>query len=76
MAEKKTAFKFLKLEELRTKKPAELDKYLADIKAAREQLRMDLSTNKSKGTHMVSKLKHEVARVKTVQAETRQKEEA
>lgn len=60
--------KTLSVKELRTKKPAEIEKYIAEIKASQAELNHAIYTNKEKQTHQVGMLKKAVARAKTILA--------
>lgn len=61
--------KLLTSKEMRTKKPAELNKYVAELKAKRTELLELLNTGKEKSTHQLSAMKRSIAQAKTVISE-------
>jgi large subunit ribosomal protein L29 len=62
-------FKLLSTKELRAKKAAELDKYLAELRQNYTDLHHAVATNKDKQTHQLGQIKKTVARVNTILSE-------
>ncbi len=60
--------KLLTLEELRAKKPAEVDTYIAQLYTQQTEHNHALYTNKDKQTHQVKLIKKAIARAYTVQS--------
>lgn len=54
--------------ELRTKKPAEIETYIAELKKNQIELHHAIHTNKENKTHQVGVIKKAIARAKTVQS--------
>lgn len=52
--------------DLKSKKSADLDKYITDTKKQLSELTHLISTNKDKQTHQVKQLKRVVAQAKTI----------
>lgn len=59
--------KTLTPKELRTKKRAEIEKYLAELKQSQRELNHLIYTNKENKTHQVGIIKKAIARAKTIQ---------
>ena len=59
----------MKANELRNKNEAELGKELLDLRKAQFSLRMQLSTQQLSNTSQLSKLRKDIARIKTIQNE-------
>lgn len=59
--------KLLTAKELVSKKPAEIEKYIAEIKQSQQELNHALYTNKEIKTHQVGNLKKALARALTIQ---------
>lgn len=59
--------KTLTVKELRTKKPAEIEKYIAELKKSQIELDHAIYTNKENKTHQVGIVKKAIARAKTIQ---------
>jgi large subunit ribosomal protein L29 len=55
--------------DLRQKNEADLNKELLDLRKAQFSLRMQLATQQLNNTSQLSKLRKEIARVKTIQHE-------
>ena len=66
--------KLISVKDMRTKKPADLDKYILDINNSRADLLEQLQTSKEKSTHQLSQMKRSVAQAKTVKSELNAKE--
>lgn len=66
--------KTLTVKELRSKKPAEIEKYITELKQSQTELNHAIYTNKEKQTHQVSVLKKAVARAKTLLAASAREE--
>lgn len=60
----------LTLKELRSKKPAEIEAYIADLKKSQVELNHSINTNKENKTHQVGVIKKAIARAKTIQNAT------
>jgi len=61
--------KLLTVKDMRTKKPAELHKYVSELKAQRIELLEQLSTGKEKTTHLIGKIKKSIAQAQTIATE-------
>lgn len=61
--------KLTPVKDLRSKKPAEIEKYITELKKNQAELNHAIYTNKEKQTHQVSQIKRAIAQAKTVQAE-------
>jgi len=59
----------MKSTELRQKNEADLNKELLDLRKAQFSLRMQLSTQQLSNTSQISKLRKDIARIKTIQHE-------
>lgn len=59
----------MKATDLRKKDDAELGKELLDLRKAQFSLRMQLATQQLSNTSQVSKLRKDIARIKTIQHE-------
>ncbi len=59
----------MKASELRQKSPAELEKELLDVRRAQFSLRMQVATQQITNTSQISRLRKDVARIKTIQRE-------
>jgi large subunit ribosomal protein L29 len=59
----------MKATEVRQKNEAELGKELLDLRKAQFSLRMQLATQQLTNTSQVSKLRKDIARIKTIQHE-------
>jgi len=59
----------MKVSELRSKSDADLVRDLLDLRKAQFSLRMQLSTQQLNNTSQLAKLRKDVARIKTIQAE-------
>ena len=59
----------LTVKELRTKKPADIEKYLVEMELSQVAHNLGLNTNKEKQTHQVKVIKKAIALAKTVQTE-------
>lgn len=59
----------MKASELRQKSDADLGKELLDLRKAQFSLRMQLATQQLTNTSQVSKLRKDIARIKTIQHE-------
>jgi ribosomal protein L29 len=57
----------LTVKELRSKKPAEVEAYIADLKKSQTELNHNISTNKENKTHQVGVIKKAIARALTIQ---------
>lgn len=66
--------KLITTKELHTKKPAELAKYLTELKTTLNDLQYQIHTNKDKQTHQLKILKRSIARVKTIETSLKGKE--
>lgn len=67
--------KTLTIKDLRTKKPSELEKYIAELQKSQAELIHAISINKEKQTHQHSVIRRAIARAKTVQAEAAKEKE-
>lgn len=67
--------KTLSIKDLRAKKPAELEQYVAELKTNQAELVHLMSINKEKQTHQLSVIKRAIAQAKTVQAQAAKEEE-
>lgn len=56
----------LTMKELRAKKPAEVEKYITDLKQSQIELNHAISTNKETKTHQVKVIKKSIAKALTV----------
>ena len=61
--------KLLTTKELRSKKPAEIAKYVESLKVERVELIHSLQSGKSKSTHRLSQMKRSIATALTVSKE-------
>ncbi len=61
--------KLTTVKELRTKKPADIDKYIVELKKTQADLNHAIYTNKDKQTHQVGEIKQAIARAMTIKAE-------
>ncbi len=59
----------MKATELRQKNDADLGKELLDLRKAQFSLRMQLATQQLSNTSQLSKLRKDIARIKTIQHE-------
>ena len=59
----------MKASELRQKSPAELEKELLDVRRAQFSLRMQVATQQITNASQISRLRKDVARIKTIQRE-------
>lgn len=59
----------MKANELRQKNDGDLGKELLDLRKAQFSLRMQLATQQLNNTSQLSKLKKDIARIKTIQNE-------
>jgi large subunit ribosomal protein L29 len=59
----------MKANDLRKKSVEDLDKELVDLRKAQFNARMQISTQQSNKTDQLSKLRQDIARVKTIIAE-------
>lgn len=65
----------LTTKELRTKKSADLDKYVADLTKQQTELVHQVSLQKENKTHQLGVIKKAIARAKTIQTELEGKEQ-
>lgn len=65
----------LTTKDLRSKKPADIDKYIADLQKQRTELVHQVSLQKENKTHQLGVLKTAIARAKTIQTELQGKEQ-
>jgi ribosomal protein L29 len=56
----------LTAKELRAKKTADIEKYIAELQSSQIELNHSISTNKENKTHQVGVIKKAIARAKTV----------
>ena len=61
--------KTLTPKELRTKKPADIEKYIIELEQSQVELNLALNTNKEKTTHQIGIIKKAIARANTIQTE-------
>lgn len=66
--------KTLTIKELRAKKPAELEKYIAELKKSQSELHHAIYTNKESKTHQVGVIKRAIAQAHTVLGENKEEE--
>lgn len=66
--------KITPVKDLRTKKPAELAKYVSELRVAQTELSHGLATNKEKQTHQVKLIKKAIATAQTVASEIQKAE--
>jgi ribosomal protein L29 len=66
----------MKMKELRTKSPVELDKLLTDKERELFTLQMELATRKIKTHSDIPKAKRLIARIKTLQNEPKEEDHA
>lgn len=59
--------KTLTIKELRSKKPAEIEKYVLELKKSQSELSHEIYTNKETKTHQLGVIRKAIARAKTVQ---------
>lgn len=59
--------KTLTVKELRTKKLAEIEKYIFELKKSQSELNHEIYTNKETKTHQIGVIRKAIARAKTVQ---------
>lgn len=67
--------KFLSQKELQSKKPAEIDVYIAELQKNHAELVHLIQTGKEKTTHQLGQIKKSIARAYTAQTQQTQKEE-
>jgi|GEM_PF-6751593 len=67
--------KTLTPKELRTKKPADIEKYIIELEQSQVDLNLALNTNKEKKTHQIGIIKKAIARANTIQTELNAQEE-
>lgn len=67
--------KLLSIEDLRKKKPAELQQYVIDLQKNKVELLHALTTNKEKRSHQLGLIRRSIARAKTVLAQQTKEEE-
>jgi len=63
--------KLFTAKDLRTKKPAEISAYIADLKKARLELLEQLQTGKEKTTHQLKLIKRSIATAHTIANESK-----
>ncbi len=63
------ATKLLSVKDLRSKKPAEITKYISELKKERVSLLEQLQTGKTKETHRLKAMKRSIATALTVAKE-------
>jgi len=61
--------KTLTVKELRTKKSADIEKYVIELEHSQIELNHLINTNKDKQTHQISLIKKAIARAKTIQTQ-------
>lgn len=57
---------FLTVKELRAKKAADIEKYIAELTSSQTELNHLINTNKENKTHQIGVIKKAIARAKTV----------
>lgn len=67
--------KLLSIEDLRKKKPAELQEYIISLQKSKTELLHALTTNKEKQSHQLGLIRKSIARAKTVLAQQAKEEE-
>lgn len=66
---------FAPLKDLQSKKPAELDAYIADMQKNHAELVLMIQTGKEKTTHQLGLIKKSIAQAHTVRTQQARKEE-
>lgn len=61
--------KLTPVKDLRGKKPAEIEAYVAELKKQQAELNHALYTNKDSQTHQVGQIKKAIAQARTIQTE-------
>ena len=61
--------KTLTTKDRRTKRSADINKYLIELELQQVDLNLSLNTNKEKQTHQVKVIKKAIARAKTIQTQ-------
>ena len=61
--------KTLTITELRAKKPADIEKYVAELQNSFTELSHQISINKDNKTHQLGQIKKSIAKAKTIQAQ-------